>query len=408
MNVLIAAGHAIAAGVLQSLAFFWDSLFGLVFGFVISAVAQVVLTPAMMQRYLGPTVRGVANGTGLGIIASACSYGSTAAARGLYAGGADVRAVFAFLISSTNMNVAILILFWSLLGWKFAFAEFFGGIIIILVVSLGFTLLFRKGELERLAREHRANSAESRSIVTECPICGMDGEAEFAAEVDGRTYWACGRKHQSDLLSPARGPATPGWSALGRISTWREIAQTAAGDAQMLKGELLIGYLIAGFAAALIPAAWFAHALHAIGAVRYAGYLLLLLAGLAIAVVTFVCSMGNVPIARFLAGAGIPLGANVAFIYGDLLIPPLVAIYRKSFPPRITWTFLALFVLGAVAAGAAMGAAIGNLFGGVTMGSMALNDRITLASNLAAIAALVLLALAAAARPAAREHGAGR
>jgi uncharacterized membrane protein YraQ (UPF0718 family) len=122
--------HALILGLEQALGFFWDSLFGLIFGFLISAVAQTALTPSAMQRLLGPNLRGILSGLGLGIIASSCSYGAAAAVRGFYRSGADVRSIFAFLISSTNMNVAIVILFWSLLGWKFAFAEFFGGIII--------------------------------------------------------------------------------------------------------------------------------------------------------------------------------------------------------------------------------------------------------------------------------------
>jgi uncharacterized protein len=105
--------------------------------------------------------------------------------------------------------------------------------------------------------------------------------------------------------------------------------------------------------------------------------------------------MGNVPIARFLANAGIPLGANTTFIYGDLLILPLIAIYRKSFPPRVTWTFVALFVGGAMIAGAIMERVIGSTVGGVAMSSMAINDRFTLVSNLVAIAAVVAVALAA-------------
>src|SRR5579859_4940577 len=117
--------HAIAAGLLQSLRFLWDSLFGLIFGFLVSAIVQVALTPSAMQRYLGPNLRGILYGAGFGITSSSCSYGSAAAARGFYQRGADIRSVFSFLISSTNMNIAILILFWSLLGWKFAFAEFF-------------------------------------------------------------------------------------------------------------------------------------------------------------------------------------------------------------------------------------------------------------------------------------------
>jgi uncharacterized membrane protein YraQ (UPF0718 family) len=349
--------QAVAAGVAQAATFFWDSLFGLVFGFLVSAVAQVMLTPATIHRYLGPTLKGLLYGVGFGIISSACSYGAAAAARGFYRNGADVRPVFSFLISSTNMNLAILILFWSLLGWKFAFAEFFGGVIIIAVVAIGFSALFRPGELDRLQGEYMARHRETESHDS----CHPDRTGE----------------------------------AGHRETPWRAVASTALADVRMLRTELIVGYLIAGFAAALIPPGWLAWALHAVGAVPAIGYVLLLLAGLLIAIATFVCSMGNVPIARYLANAGIPLGANTSFIYGDLLIIPLIAIYRKSFPARITWTFVALFAVGAMLAGAIMEKLIGSTLGGVSMGSMAVNDRFTLISNVAAIVAVVALALAA-------------
>jgi uncharacterized protein len=338
---------ALAAGVVQAATFFWDSLFGLIFGFLVSAIVQVMLTPATMHRYLGPGIKGLLCGAGFGIISSACSYGAAAAARGFYRSGADVRAIFAFLISSTNMNLAILILFWSLLGWRFAFAEFFGGVIIIVVVTVGFTLLFRRGELERLQAQHAASS-------------GATDEAEA--------------------------PIRRGWD---------EVASTAVADVRMLRTELIVGYLIAGFAAALIPPGWLSAALQTVGAVPAIGYVLLLVVGILIAVATFVCSMGNVPIARYLANAGIPLGANTTFIYGDLLILPLIAIYRKSFPPRVTWTFVGLFTIGALLAGAIMERAIGSSVESMSMGSMAANDRFTLVSNVVALAAVVAVSVAA-------------
>ena len=372
--------HAIAAGLLQTLQFVWESLFGLVFGFLISAVVQVVLTPADMERYLSGNVRGILNATGFGIISSSCSYGAAAAARGFYQRGADVRAVFAFLISSTNMNVAILILFWSLLGWKFAFAEFFGGAIIIAFVVACFSIVRVKAE--------PPGEPVQLDVIAECPLCGMEGELEFAAPYHGTTALACGRKHYEALLAGAR-QTRP---SLRSADTWRAVVATALGDVEMLRGELLTGYLIGGFAAALTPAPWITGALHAVGGVAFAGPVLLLAAGLLIAVVTFMCSMGNVPVARFLAMAGIPLSVNTTFIYGDLLIPPLVAIYRKSFPPRVTWMFVASFAVGAMIAGAAMGAIIGD-FGGIRMGSMALNDNITIGTNALAIVVVVVLAI---------------
>jgi uncharacterized membrane protein YraQ (UPF0718 family) len=357
--MLAMLAHALVAGIAQAAAFFWDSLFGLIFGFLISAIVQVMLTPSTMHRYLGPSFKGLLYGTGFGIISSACSYGAAAAARGFYRNGADARSIFAFLISSTNMNLAILILFWSLLGWKFAFAEFFGGVIIIAVVAAGFSLLFHAGELERLQRQH----------------------ADATAEAQAAEHAECGHHEEA--------PAQRGWAA---------VASTALGDVRMLRTELIVGYLIAGFAAALVPPGWLAAALHAVGSVPFVGYVLLLAVGLLIAIATFVCSMGNVPVARYLANAGIPLGANTTFIYGDLLILPLIAIYRKSFPPRVAWTFVALFALGAILAGAIMERLIGSTLGGVSMGSMAINDRFTLISNIVALAAVVAVALAALSR----------
>ncbi len=348
------AVHALVAGLTQAAAFFWDSLFGLIFGFLISAIVQVMLTPATLERYLGPGIKGLLYAAGFGIISSACSYGAAAAARGFYRNGADARSVFAFLISSTNMNVAILILFWSLLGWKFAFAEFFGGVMIIGVVTLGLSLCFRGGTLERLQRSYVQAAAPEHDVG-----CEHHDHAAHAVRRD-----------------------------------WNAVAATALADVRMLRTELIVGYLIAGFAAALVPPGWLAAVLHAVGAVPFVGYLLLLATGLLIAIATFVCSMGNVPVARFLANAGIPLGANTTFIYGDLLILPLIAIYRKSFPPQITTAFIALFAIGAMLAGAVMEKLIGSTLGGVAMGSMAMNDRFTLISNIIAIAAVLVVAIA--------------
>jgi len=383
------------AGVTTTLGFVWDSLYGLIFGFLISAIAQVVFTRGAMEKVLGPNLRGVLGGTGFGIVASACSYGAAAAARGFYQKGADLRAVFAFTISSTNMNVAILIMFWAMLGWKFAFAEFFGGAIIIAVVALGLPLFLRPDELQQVAGSE-AGAPPAR--VTECLQCGMDGEAEHAVEYLGTTYLFCGSRHEAGFradplgvlkAAAAEAEAFQGFAALREPATWRRVLDTLVADVEMLRNELITGFLVAGFAAALIPPAWISGALRAVGSVPFVGYPLLLLAGLGIAVITFVCSMGNVPIARFLAMAGIPLGANTTFIYGDLLIPPLIGIYRKSFPPKAVWAFIGLFVVGAMLAGATMDALLGHAFGRfAVMGSMSFTNAFTLGANVIALLAI--------------------
>ena len=397
-----AVGAALLRALSTTAGFFWDSLYGLIFGFLISAIAQTTLSRGAMERALGPNLRGILNGAAFGIIASACSYGAAAAARGFYQKGADARAVFAFLVSSTNMNVAILIMFWAMLGWRFAAAEFFGGIVIIAIVSVGLSLVIRDGTLAGAADAE----SDARTRVTECLQCGMEGDGEHAVTHDGRTYLFCGARHEAGFradpdavlaASRAEDEGVRGLAALRSPATWKTVLDTFLADVDMLRVELVIGFVVAGFAAALVPAAWLAGALRAVGAVPFVGYPLLLLVGLAIAVVTFVCSMGNVPIARFLAVAGIPLGANTTFVYGDLLIPPLVAIYRKSFPPKLVWTFLALFVVGALVAGALVDVAFGHSLATTNaMASMSFSDRFTVVSN--AIAVLALAAVIVASR----------
>jgi uncharacterized membrane protein YraQ (UPF0718 family) len=401
--IVAAVLHGAVSGLATTAGFFWDSLYGLIFGFLISAIAQTTLTRGAMERALGPNLRGILSGAIFGIIASACSYGAAAAARGFYQKGADARSVFAFMISSTNMNVAILIMFWAMLGWRFAFAEFFGGIVIIAVVCGGLTVLFRGVSLQAGA----TTGATGAACITDCLQCGMEGDDDHAVSYDGHTYLFCGTRHEAGFRADPAGvlaahggdTTAPGLGALRRGATWSRVLETMLADVEMLRSELAIGFFVAGFAAALVPPAWLAWALRAVASVPYLGYPLLLALGLVLAAITFVCSMGNVPIARFLATAGIPLGANTTFVYGDLLIPPLVSIYRKSFPPKLVWSFIGLFAIGAMLAGAAMDAAFGSMPHAMTMGSERVSNAFTLVAN--ALALVVLVAVTIVARVAA-------
>jgi uncharacterized membrane protein YraQ (UPF0718 family) len=407
-----AVGAALLRGIGTTAGFFWDSLYGLIFGFLISAVAQTTLSRGAMERALGPNLRGILNGAAFGIVASACSYGAAAAARGFYQKGADARSVFAFLVSSTNMNVAILIMFWAMLGWQFAAAEFFGGIVIVTIVSIGLTLVFRGDALH--ASDTAAADAGAR--VTECLQCGMEGEEEHAVTYEGRTYLFCGARHEAGFRADPQGvlaaaraedESMPGLGALRSAGTWKTVLDTFLADVEMLRGELVLGFVVAGFAAALVPPSWLSWLLRDVGAVPFVGYPLLLLVGLLLAVVTFVCSMGNVPIARFLAVAGIPLGANTTFVYGDLLIPPLVAIYRKSFPPKLVYAFLGLFVVGALVAGALVDLAFGRSFAAThAMSSMSFSNGFTIVANVMALVALGAVIVAGRRRTSAEgRHG---
>ncbi|GAB3394146.1 permease [Amycolatopsis echigonensis] len=432
MHVVLLVVDGVWSGLRTTWMLLWESLYGLTLGFLLSAVVQVVIPQQWLRRYATGGVGGIAVSAGFGAISSSCSYGSAAATRSLYRRGADARAAFAFLISSTNMNVAILVMFWVLVGWQFAFAEFFGGIIIIAVVAIGLSLLFPGQALDRLrtntgdttpsgprvtedvvcgmkgspahavavadreflfcTAEHARQFAADPAAYADVPpgtatptdrdhtavgtpslvepqdvVCGMAGSAAHTAEHAGRTYQFCSAGCRDTFTAdPGRytGERMPERPSLRSARTWYEITRRAWSDVTMLRTELIVGYLLAGFAEALVPRQALSQALHAIGGIPVLGYVLLLLLGLAIAVATFVCSMGNVPVAAFLKAAGIPLGANTAYIYGDLLILPLVRIYQRSFPAKLTTAFLALFVLGACLAGGVMEAVFSLLPGG--------------------------------------------
>src|SRR5579875_249142 len=124
LHVVLLVVDAVGRGLAAGWGLLWASLYGLTLGFVMSAVVQVLVPQRLLRRHAAGGLRGIAMAAGFGAISS---YGSAAAARSLYQRGADARAAFSFLISSTNMNIAILVMFWTLVGWKFAFAELFGG-----------------------------------------------------------------------------------------------------------------------------------------------------------------------------------------------------------------------------------------------------------------------------------------
>jgi len=196
----------------------WASLYGLTLGFLMSAVVQVVIPQRLLRRYATGGLRGIAAAAGFGAISSSCSYGSAAATRSLYRQGADARAAFSFLISSTNMNIAILVMFWTLVGWKFAFAELFGGVIIIAVVAAGLSVLFPRGALDRLrddAREgadHTAGDQADRAAVPAGAAApAAAGSRRAKPGCGGRGYPAAvarrgaGRRLRHDRLIRARG-----------------------------------------------------------------------------------------------------------------------------------------------------------------------------------------------------------
>lgn len=276
-----------------SAAMFWDVLWSLVLGFAISGAVQTLVSNKKMREMLGRDgPREIALATVFGAASSSCSYASAAVTRAMFAKGAALVPSLAFLFSSTNLVIELGVVLWILLGWQFALAEWVGGIVLVVVMSLLVRATYPSALVET-AREHARHVAP-----------GMDHDMT----VDGATVWARVRDPEFRIL----------------------LARHFVMDWDMLRTDLAIGFLVAGALAAFVPdGIW--HALFLGGAPGWVRTIGGGFVGPLVAVFTFVCSIGNVPMAAILWSGGIGFGGVLAFLYADLIVLPLLDVYRKYY-----------------------------------------------------------------------------
>jgi uncharacterized protein len=288
----------------------WEVWWALVLGFLLSGVVQAWAPRAPLERALGGRgAKSLALSTGLGAASSSCSYAAVAIAKSLFQKGASLSSAMAFQFASTNLVFEIGIVIWIFIGWQFTAAEFAGGLILIVLVWLAVTALVSREE-EEAAREHA-----------------------LAAEA--------GHVHPRAGGSP--------WRSL---AAWQEVARNFMHDWKMLWKEIIGGFVIAGFIA-LLPLSVFNDLFltHTGGA----GQLLEnVLVGPLVAVLAFVCSVGNVPLAAVLWAGGISFSGVIAFIYADLIILPLVVIYARYYGVRVAALLVAVMFGAMVAAALAV------------------------------------------------------
>jgi uncharacterized protein len=299
----------------------WEVLWALILGFGLSAIVQAVVRKEAVVRLLGddrPKTLSVA--AGLGAASSSCSYAAVALARALFRKGAHFTAAMAFEIASTNLVIELGILLALLMGWQFTAAEFVGGPIMIAVIAVLFRLTLR----QRLLRDARVQADKG--------IAGsMEGHAAMDMSATGTGSWWQRLRTQRGLTAVSHIYVTE-WAAI-----WRDLAA---------------GLLIAGALAAWVPASfWQSFFLtdHPTWSAIWGP-----LVGPLVAVVSFVCSIGNVPLAAVLWNGGISFGGVVAFIFADLIILPIINIYRKYYGWRTALTITAVFYIAMVAAGYAV------------------------------------------------------
>ena len=286
----------------------------LVLGFAVSAVVQAWVPRQRVESALsGSGFAPICKATGLGAASSSCSYAAIAIAKSLFQKGASAATVLAFQFASTNLVWEIGLVLWVLIGWQFTLAEFVGGLILIGLMT-AFLRFFVSPQLERRARQH-AREAAARHV-------------HHAAGVEGMAW-------RQRLTS---------------LEAWTDVAHNFRGDWQMLWKEIGIGFLLAGFIG-LLGDDFFnvLFVTDAPGAIRTVENVI---AGPIIAVLSFVCSIGNIPLAAVLWSGGISFGGVMAFIFADLIVLPIVVAYRKyygtEFAMRITALMFVTMVLAAL------------------------------------------------------------
>lgn len=292
----------------------YEVWWALVLGFAISAIVQAWVPRARVENALaGSGFRPLAKATGLGAASSSCSYAAIAIAKSLFQKGASAVTILAFQFASTNLVWELGLVLWVLIGWQFTLAEFVGGIILIVLMSV-LLRLFVSPALEERAREH-ARQAQS--------------------------------EHQHS--SPAS--EMPVRQRIRSAEAWSDVALNFRSDWGMLWKEITAGFLLAGFIGLLGDD--FFNFLFLENAPPILRTLENVIVGPLIAVLSFVCSVGNVPLAAVLWSGGISFGGVIAFIFADLIVVPIVLAYRKyygtSFALRITALMLVTMVLAALA-----------------------------------------------------------
>jgi uncharacterized membrane protein YraQ (UPF0718 family)/YHS domain-containing protein len=308
MSVFDFIWHAVRDSLLMA----WEVWWALVLGFAISAIVQAWVPRGRIEGLMsGSGARSVGWATGLGAASSSCSYAAVAIAKSLFQKGASAASALAFQLASTNLVWELGLVLWVLIGWQFTLGEYLGGIVMIVLMTV-LLRLFVNPRLEQQAREH-------------------------AREADA------GHQHH------AAGEQLPCRERLTSIRAWSDVAHNFRGDWQMLWKEVTLGFLLAGFIAQLGNG--FFEKLFITNAPAPLPTIENVIVGPVIAVLSFVCSVGNVALAAVLWSGGISFAGVLAFLFADLIVIPILLIYRKYYGTRFTVRITALmFVTMVIAA----------------------------------------------------------
>jgi uncharacterized membrane protein YraQ (UPF0718 family) len=336
--MLATLGPAVAEALRIGVGFLWTAAWAIIMGLVVTSLVQVYVSKERMAAVLGDgDVAGVTKATLFGAASSGCSFGAVAIGKGLFKKGAHVVNFFAFMFASTNLIVELGLMILILLGWEFLVAELLGGLILIAVMAVIVHLTLPEALFEEVRTE--LNQRDHDSGVTEDPTCGMEGKDEYSLVTDGGETLkfcseGCMETYQQEVSSSG------GWrDELLSWGGWYKVGNQYRKEWSMLYKDVIAGFLISGFVIVFVPQwVWNTLFLQGDGLLVSAENAVM---GVAIAVISFVGSMGNVPFAVALWGGGVSFAGVIAFVYADLITVPVLNVYRKYYG----WSVM-LYILG--------------------------------------------------------------
>jgi len=302
---------------------FWEILWPLALGFLLSAIVQSIVSRNAVASALGSdSPKSLAIACGLGAASSSCSYAAVAIARSLFRKGASFSAAMIFEFASTNLVFELGLILLILLGWQFLAAEFAGGLLMVVLLAILFRLTLSRRLVDRARRQ------------AERGIAGrMEGHGEMDMSITDGSFLR-------RLLSGRALTSISHYFWMDIVSVWTDIA---------------LGLLIAGALAAWVPDSFwqgFFFTQHPVVA-QFWGPLV----GPVISMLSFVCSVGNVPLAAVLWNGGISFGGVISFLFADLIIIPILNIYRKYYGGRMSLYLLLVSYAAMAAAGFIIGLA---------------------------------------------------
>jgi len=296
----------------------WEGiLWPLILGFALSAIVQAVVSHRQMSRLLpDDRPRSIIIALGLGAASSSCSYAAVALARSVFRKGANFTAAMAFEMASTNLVVELSIIMLVFLGWQFTLAEFLGAPIMVALLVILFRMFMNRSLL------NEAKAQADRGLAGR-----MEGHAEMDMSVtEGGSLW-------QRLTSDEGLTAVSHYFVMDWASVWMDI---------------LGGLLIAGALAAWVPNEfWQSFFLVDNPTVAKVWGPIV---GPLVALISFVCSVGNIPLAAVLWNGGISFGGVIAFIFADLIVLPVLNIYRKYYGLKMAAFLFAAFYAAMAAA----------------------------------------------------------